>query len=131
MIAVITCLSSPFVYNNFLDSGQGLQCAAWEGLQPRVDEVELLEVLAHPDEGVVGDVPDGRVPDHELDDVVGPEDVSIQSLHVAVGDGQVGNLDLGRRPQTHRHARYSRGVMQLYLLMFEKWVLMRPFASLY
>ena len=112
MIAVITCLSSPFVYNNFLDSGQGLQCAAWEGLQPRVDEVELLEVLPHPNEGVVGDVPDGRVPDHELDNVVGPEDVSVQSLHVAVGDGQVGDLDLGGLSQTNSHACYKIFIMK-------------------
>lgn len=65
--------------------------------------MELLQVLAHPGKRVVGDLPDGGVLDDDLGDVVGPEHVSEQPLHVAVGDGEVGDLNLGCSPQPNRH----------------------------
>ena len=65
--------------------------------------MELLQELADTGKRVVGDLPDGGVLDDDLADVVGPEHVTEQPLHVAVADGEVGDLNLGRRPQPDRH----------------------------
>lgn len=65
--------------------------------------MELLQELADSGKRVVGDLSDGGVLDDDLADVVGPKHVPEQPLHVAVGDGQVGDLNLGRSPQPNRH----------------------------
>ena len=98
------CFFSPSVNNNLGDNWERLHRAHWEGLQTRVNEVELLQVRADPHECVVGDVSDGGVYHDDLGDVVGSEHVPEEPLYVAVGDGQVGYLHLGSCPQPHRHA---------------------------
>ena len=74
--------------------------------------MKLLEIFSNTNEGVVGNIPDGGVPDDDLDNVVGPEHVPVQSLHVAVGDGQVGDLDLGGLSQTNSHTCYNTFIMK-------------------
>ena len=80
-------------------------------LQSRVLQDQLLQALLQPDECVISylsenyfifdvqlsvEKPDGGVFDDQLGDLVGPEYVPVQLLHIAIHNGQV--LDLAPCP---------------------------------
>ena len=66
----------------------------WQNNYIRSFEIEISFFLS----------PDWCILNYQLDDLARPEDVTVQSLHIAVGDGEVGDLDVVRLPQPHRHA---------------------------